>query len=113
MKNPRTLTVNELIRIAKDSTAEIPTREISDRLDEATKFALAFKMKPGKHKVYGQVIWQAYTAWTLKPTNKNSFFQYFSKLFERKPGKYKHSYMINYQPAELLNEAERMRCTYE
>lgn len=107
MDTKRKYNLDELLKVAKSGKQDIIFKDISPDIDEATRFVLAFDIRAGKHKVSSKIIYKAYSTWCSDPSPLKSFFKYFAPLFDthrKSDGTY---YLINYQPAELLNEAAK------
>lgn len=102
----REISVETLIAIAKEN---INNELFSSDLDDITKFILTFKVKAGKNKVMSDIAYKAYKVWSDKPVTHKSFGKLFSKHFESNKSSSKNYYLLNYQPAQLLNEAEKWK----
>lgn len=107
------LNISELIRIAKENKDKIFNTDVSKDLDEATKFSLVFKIKAGGNKVLSTTIYKAYTTWAVRPQPRTKFLEDFASLFEKGQGSNARFYMLNYKPAQLVNEATRRKIDFE
>lgn len=103
--------LSELIKIAKANKDTIKSREPgTDTLDEVAQFVLTFRIKDGANKVFTQLIYKAYSNWSVNPMKRIPFSKQFAMLFDQKIGVSKKPYYeLNYKPAQLLNAVERQR----
>lgn len=113
MDTTKKINITELIRIARENKDKLYNKNISENLNEATKFTLAFGITQGKNKIYADIVYKTYEKWSLNAINKLQFFKQFCELFESKQEGSKRFFCLNYKPAELLNEVERMKVDYE
>lgn len=109
MDTKRKYNLDELLKVAKAGKQDIIFKDISPNVDEATRFVIAFDIREGKNKVRSTLIYKAYKTWSPDPTSSTSFLRNFTLLFENKKSSDGAFYFINYKPAELLNEAAKMK----
>lgn len=107
------ISIAELIRIAKSNKDKIFNKDVSENLDDPTRFVIAFKIKDGRHKVLAETIYSTYCKWSSTPMRKIQFFMKFAKLFESHRGQKNNHYFLNYKPEELLNYVEKMKVDYD
>ena len=102
--------INHLIKIAKENRNDIFNKEISEDLNDATKFCLSFNIKEGGNKVFAGIIYQAYLTIARNAQSKEDFLNDFNELIEPNRGKSnKVYYSLNYKPAQLLNAAQNRK----
>ncbi len=105
--------LKKLIAIAKANKSAIIHTDVSQNLNEATRFVLSFDIKDGKNKILAPLIYDSYHVWSLKPISKQSFFEQFSQLFISHIENNKTYYLLNYKQGELINAAQKTKLSYE
>lgn len=98
------LTLEQLIEIAK---ANLGNTDIALDLDEVAKFIILFKLKEGKNKVSGQIVFEAYQSWCIRPMKKLAFLRQFAKHFEPVKSSGLKYYFLNTTTTQLLNILEK------
>ena len=96
--NPRS--VEELIEIAKNPTQK---KEEIQYLSEAHRFAVHYKIEPGKYKVRSAVVYELYKKWKDNKhlQTKTKFFREFSKIFDKWKDESYVYYLLDPSPFHL------------
>lgn len=106
MDTSKRLNIEQAIRIAQAHKKELLTPKEDADLNPAARFAISLNIREGKHKASPSAIYDAYLKWEVeKPVSKLSFFQNFSKLFNKQS----NLYNINYKPVALLRAASKVK----